>query len=750
MKRYRDMYALTAVLCAVAVAPEAAWSQTAAAAAGQPAPQAQGSASADAVNEVVVTAQRREQRLQDVPISVTAVTGSVAAAAGVTSTSSLTSIVPSLQFSRQSGNGGAPFIRGVGSTSAAPGNEPPVAVYIDDVYIGAPSATVMGLNNLDQIEVLKGPQGTLFGRNATGGVISFRTRRPSEIPEADASVGYGNYNTVDGNFYATSGIAPNLAANIAFNYHDQGDGYGHDINTGTDVYKSRYYSVRSEALWRPTDATSLRLSADMDHYWGDSGLNVSIFPGTVSTGGQTYPGRYNSTQVPPDQAHTNDYGFSARFDQDLGVVRLASITAYRYSFLNFSIDSDGSVANIIYSNLTSKFHNVSEEVQLLSPTNSKLQWIAGAFYYSAVGALPDLYQTGTSVAAFGGRTDLESSQTVQTYAGFVDANYEILPDTRLTGGLRYTTDRFGLSADKEEASGALLPGFPLTAGASFSKLTYRAVLDHHFTPDLMVFASTSRGFKSGGYNLQTPTLVVGGVTTVAPPVAPEVLDAYEIGLKAQLFDRRLQLNPSLFLYNYNNMQVTVLGTSSSSTINAAAARMQGFDLDFDARVTSQFELTGGLEALDAHFVRFPNGPIYVPQPAVCTPTPHTTGPLTGGNLTCAADLSGRSTPRSPKFTASLNAIYKVPTSIGTLTFTGTVYHNSGFTWDAEARLRQPEYTTLNARAAWKSINERYELSLWAKNLSNAYYFDYVSASPTRDSGQPAMPRSYGVTIGLHF
>jgi iron complex outermembrane receptor protein len=130
--------------------------------------------------------------------------------------------------------------------------------------------------------------------------------------------------------------------------------------------------------------------------------------------------------------------------------------------------------------------------------------------------------------------------------------------------------------------------------------------------------------------------------------------------------------------------------------------------------------------------------------------PRTTGPLTGGNATCAVDLSGNRTPRAPTFTANINATYKVPTTIGDIALTGTVYHNSGFAWDSDNRLRQPDYTTVNARASWTSSDGRYEITAWGKNLTNKYYFDYISASPTRDSGQPAMPRSGGVSFGMHY
>ncbi len=702
------------------------------------------------LEEIVVTAQKREERQQNVPISITTVTAAGAERAGVTGTESLGASVPALQFSRQTGNGATPFIRGVGSTSGTIGSESPVALYVDDVYIGSPSAALQSFNNIDQIEVLKGPQGTLFGRNATGGVVSIHTRKPSQDTAIDASAGYSRFNTFDGNFYATGGITDTLAVNFAATGHDQKDGYGRDVTTGDDVYKSKYYGLRSEALWKPSSATQLLLIADYSHNNGDQGMNNTILPGYVATGGQTYPGHYKTTAVPADTNKSTQYGFSAKLDQDLGGVRLVSISAYRKNTGDYSYDNDGSTAVIVGTLWHGHTRTYSQEVQLLSPIGSPVKWIVGAIYYDENAAYDPLRFFGASQAANGGFTLLHSVQRLRSYAGFGEVSYEILPDTNITGGLRYTTDFFDEDVSQVNSAGTFINASPQSTNSDFSKLTYRAVIDHHFTKDIMTYASYSRGFKSGGYSLSAPFVGSGAAAKLAPAVSPEVLDAYEGGIKTEFFNHHLRLNLSAFKYDYSNLQVTIIGIGTSTTINAAAAKIKGIDFDFEAAPIRHLTISGGASILDSTFSNFKNGPFNVPNPAVCTPTPQTTGPRTGGGITCAADLTGNRTSRSPKFTGTIGATYTIPSDVGDFSLSGSLYHNSGFFWEPDNQITQPRYNLLSASVGWTSSNGRYEARLWGKNLTNSYYFTYGSESGTRFSASPDMPRTYGVTLGVHF
>jgi iron complex outermembrane recepter protein len=695
------------------------------------------------LEEIVVTAQRRSENLQNVPIAISAITGATAQRIGVTGPDTLAVAAPSLQFQRTSGNGGVPFIRGIGSSQAIAGSEAPVAMYLDDVYIGTPSATIFSFNNIERIEVLKGPQGTLFGRNATGGVIQVRTKRPSQKQQLDAFVGYGRYDTVGGSLYANTPLSDVLAVNIAANGKHQRQGYGRSFTTGEDIFKGWEYAVRGEMLWEPSSETSALLTADYTRSKGDIGLNVVLRPGTVAVGGGTNQGKFVSLNTPPDFSRNSQYGVSLRLDHDAGWARLVSISAYRKSSLFYVVDQE-SVPLIITATIDTNTKNLTQEFQILSAEDSRLKWIAGSFFMRSRAAYDPFHLTGSSQAPFK-FTDLVNHQTLTSFAGFGEVKYDVLPDTNVTVGLRYTRDSYDLSTARFNDVGQPFPGQTFEKEATFSKWTYRAILDHNFTDDVMGYASYSRGFKSGGFNLTAP-----GVAPGAPAVLPEVLDAYEVGLKTELFDRMLRFNIGAFHYDYSNLQVTVVIPGASRTVNAATSRVKGVDVDFTFAPTRRFTLSGGFAYLDGKYTSFPNGPLYVPNPAVCTPVPQTTGPLSGGNAQCAADLAGNRTVRTPKFSGSITAAYTLPSDVGDFTLSTTLYHNSKFYWEPDNRLTQPNYNLLNATLAWVSSSGRYEARLWGKNLFNEYYFNYSNEATLRDSGSPAMPRSYGVTFGVHL
>jgi iron complex outermembrane receptor protein len=707
-----------------------------------------------ALEEIVVTAQRREERQQSVPIAISAISGAQAAKTGVTGTESLSIAVPSLQFTRQVANGAAPFVRGIGSTTAAAGFESPVAVYIDDVYIGSPAAALLAFNNINRIEVLKGPQGTLFGRNATGGVIHIHTLEPSDTPKMDAQVGYGNFNTWDGSFYASGPLSSTLSGNVAAIVHDQKKGYGTDLATNQDIHKSRYSGLRSELLWKPDGDTRVRVSGDYSTSHGDDGLNAAIFPGAIATGGTVNVGKYNTLATnnefnTADDGKGHQWGGSLRVDRDLGSVKLVSITAYRKNYYYYFLDNDSSRANLLANRSTIEGRTFSQEVQLQGPTTGAFSWIVGGFYYhSKVGYLPVDY-AGSFQGAYGGLLRTTGTVDLDSYSAFADANYQITPTTKLTAGIRYTSDRPTENVVLTNASGVVQAPGAFEQDDKFSKVTWRAVLDQKIGENVLVYGSYSRGFKSGGYNLAGAVLGSGATAVPAPAVSPEIIDAFEVGLKSDLLDRRLRFNAAAFYYDYSNLQVTTVQTGVPVVLNAAGAHIKGIDADIEAAVSSRLRLTVGVAMLDSKFVSFPAGPFTLPNPASCV-TLNTTGAATGGNATCYANLSGNTTPRAPKFTGNITATYTLPTDVGDFVFTGSIYRNSGFVWDADNRLRQPDYTLVNGTVTWRSTNGKYDVSVWGRNLGDAYYYSFATAASTRDSGSPAMPRSFGATLGVHF
>ena len=236
-------------------------------------------ASSDSLQEVVVTAQRRSENLQNVPIAISTISGQTLAETGISNVESLQAGVPGLNIAMDTGNTKI-FLRGVGTTAVATDNS--VGVYVDGVYISAQASSFLNLSNIDHVEVLKGPQGTLFGRNTTGGVVQVVTKTPSFDPAADFSIGYGNYNTVTTNFYGTTKVADKLAADISIYFNDQIDSPGMNITTGSkNIFANHAFMVRNKWLYQPTDDTTITLALDYSRDRQATGIVWSFLPGSI-------------------------------------------------------------------------------------------------------------------------------------------------------------------------------------------------------------------------------------------------------------------------------------------------------------------------------------------------------------------------------------------------------------------------------------------------------------------------------------
>ena len=400
--------------------------------------------------EIVVTAQRRDENLQNVPITVTAINGSQLTASGVQTTQDLSFVVPGLSFPSTQGTA-LPHLRGVGNSAIEPGVENSVALYVDGVYYATAAGSILSLNNVAQVEVLKGPQGTLFGRNATGGLIQVTTRDPTQEFHGAADVTYGNYKTVQLNGYVTGGMDSNLAGDLAIQLSHQGDGYGNDYATGQQAYQlDTSISARSKLLWTPGDATSVRMSLDYEKTHIFSGF--SEVPGTA--GSNVFYGRtpqlitlpdydVNESQQPVENERGG--GASLHVTQDLGFAELVNIIAYRQSEFYFDVDADLGPEPLLEVTSNQADKQLSEEIQLQSVNSDKLRWTGGMYYFHATDLLTPLTTNlgGFAESPFGPglsltRITINSSQTTKSIAGYGQASYEFLPKTTLTLGARMT------------------------------------------------------------------------------------------------------------------------------------------------------------------------------------------------------------------------------------------------------------------------------------------------------------------------
>lgn len=700
---------------------------------------AQTGASADTttgIQDIIVTAQRRSERLQDVPIAVNVVGGEALSQSGVASSTDLPTLVPALNFSHVSGAGTA-YLRGIGSNAANPNDEPSVATYIDGVYIASSYANMMSLNNLERVEVLKGPQGTLFGRNATGGVIQLITREPSFTPKLEAEVGYANYDTISGSVYASTGLGDVVAIDIAGQISDQRSGWGYNAIRNEETYRSKSHSIRSKILIKPSEGFKMTLAGDYAELKGNL-ADYRLPFGAIGADGQPSPsGGYDTrteitsfgNQHAPENKN-RQYGFSLHTDADLGFASIVTIASYRHQDGYYYAEADATPVKIVEAKLPVYQENISGELQLVSNKGSAFDWTVGAYYYSNKAGYRDLRFVVPSVPVQIAATTLQDTQSM---AGYAQATVEVLPRLRLTGGLRFTHERQKLLGDVGLVG--VLPNFAVRGDErGYDEWSYRAAIDYGFTQDIHAYASFNRGVKGGGYDVLSIFNALGGAPLTS--FDPEFLNAYEVGLKSKLFGNTLRLNLSGFYYDYTNIQVQVIPAGSTSagvvqTTNAAGATIKGIEADFEWRPFGGFSLSGGGAYIDGKYDNFKNTVSYGNS---------------AGQIVAPYDASGNPTVRTPKFSGNLTASYEVEADFGRITPSATVSHNSGFSFGSDNILRNEAYTLVNASLNYRTPDDRFGVRLWVRNLLDEYYLAQGVPSALGALTTPAAPRTFGATL----
>jgi iron complex outermembrane recepter protein len=709
--------------------------------------------------EIVVTAQRRLENQQDVPIAVSAVTSDALESGGVNTTNAITQLVPSVQFTR-SGTSGLFFVRGVGTTNASGGEEGANAFYVDGVYIADLAQTISNFNNIERIEVLKGPQGTLFGRNATGGLVHIITRDPGDELTVKAKAGFANYDTFSGQFYAGGPLTEQIGMDIAFTGMKQGKGWGRNITRNEETRLGHYWGVRGKLVFKPSDALKITLAGDHNESFDNNAISWRLEDGTIGSAGQVGPGGQNSAHNDPAFSDQQNEGVSLTVQGDLGFATLTSISAFRNSKIYSEIDVDAGALPLIRIAPRSGTKSYQQEVRLSSNDTDPFAWQVGGIYLRVTNTIEQL-QRGLAFAALGLQgQDIAGKVTTDSYAGFAEGTYAITPTTHLTAGVRYTKENREINATNTAIlldGTRLAPGVPPTPKLSYSEWTYRFSLRQDITDDINVYASVNRGFKAGLYTLQSPT---------NPPVAPQFIMAYEVGLKSELFDRRLRLNLAGFHYDIDNLQIrSAAGTLGSAVLlNAAQVKVNGFEAEFEAAPTETLRLFGGFTILDSKYKQFggPNAatqaPIVYQSPATCPAALRGTanpgvlgaGPRTGGTTTCFGDVSGLRTALAPKFAATLGATLTVPLQGESEIRATAVYnYNSGYVFEPDNVFRQPSFSLLNMSLEYR-INQNFAVEVWANNLTDEAYFAQKITSATGTASTLAAPRTYGLNAKLHF
>lgn len=705
------------------------------------------------LEQVIVSAQRRAESGQDVPIAISAFSAEQLDRAGVNSITDIALLMPGLQF-QSVGAAGVPFLRGVGAATTTAGAEAAVALYIDGVYLSAQGNSLRGLNNVASIEIDKGPQGTLFGRNATGGVIQINTRQPSWERIAEAMVGYGNYETTEAQLYASTGIGDTVAADLAISYRDQHDGYGVNIFDGSEAYDNYDYSARSKWLWTPSSRTEVTFSADWSKVRSEAGL-ASRMPRINELGldqrghgGYRYAGGFYDVDLDfPSRSVIETRGGSIDWKQDLGALKFRSISAYHEQDWDGRVDFDVSPQHGSHQRYRPTLETFSQELHLLSPDAASVSWLLGLYYYQdRSGYHPVFIDYPQPNAAALADTTISSRMDTRSWAGFGQARIPLPADLSLTLGMRYTEDERDLRLH-QRALNAPSPVVTQRGEQTFPQTTFRVGLDRRFTPDAMGYLQVSTGFKSGFYNTQTLQSIPGQPASVALVVEPEHITAYEIGLKSYWRKQRLRFNAALFYYDYDDQQVNAFLGATRTLLNAGSSRVYGLDCELIAALTDSLILSWTSAYLHARYDDFPTAPLFTPVPA----------PGIGNSVT-PHDASGNDVVNSPQFTSTIAISYAIPVGTHRLQLDANAYYNSGFYFDFANTREQASYTWVTASIKWTlGPSRRYSVSLYGENLLEEEVYASVNqlgAGPGGlfggDSLTPRAPRTYGVRFRASF
>lgn len=684
--------------------------------------------------DIVVTAQRRAESAQSVPIAVAAFSGDQLAKVGLASSADLATVVPGLTIN-PTGARSPIFLRGVGNNGTS--TSPSVLTFIDGVYQPFDS-TGADYSNIQSIEVAKGPQGTLFGRNATGGVIQITTKNPFDWQGVDAQVGYANYDEISARIYAAAKLSDELAVDVAGFYLNQDDGWGTNLHSGKEAYTAKRYGIRGKIAYDNRDGTKATLTADFSDRRGQLGLGIS--PSTLT--GFTFnsiigttvalPSKYDYDSEFEPRFRSRESGTALNIEKELGAVKLLSISSYRHVIEDLDIDFDGTPFAAV--RLTRQDHRSSftQELQA-SGGDGPVQWVAGGYYYYMNSGINGPRFTGLY---FPGGFAIRSRDTTNAYAAYAQATAEILPETNLTLGGRYTIEKREITG-RTASGGAIIPGSSGTEKATFKKPNFRVALDHKLTRDVLAYASWSRGFNAGFFN----QISFGGFTAAANPVVkPEEIDAYEIGLKSDLLGRRLRVNIAGFLYDYSNLQQQIYSSFGGIiSVNAAAARIKGIDLDIIARPTRALTLSLSANYLDAKYKAYPLAPNYDYLPS--------------GNFVAVGsrDAAGKRLVSAPEFGVQGSATYTLDTAIGTFDTTANVNYQTKQFSDPQNEFAIAGRTLISLTEQWKSSDELSTVTLWVKNLTNREYdMSFSLLENVGLVGNPGAPRTYGVTLGRKF
>ena len=729
----RSVAAAVSTVLAVAAVPGTTFAEA-------PAPGTEGAE----LQEVIVTARKHAESLEQTPISVTAITAEDMQRSGVNSLVDVAQRTPGLEYGNYGDLKLSPTsLRGITSSSGSAGADPAVGYYVDEIYEGQGAGANLDLFDTERVEVLRGPQGTLFGRNTIGGVINITTRRPTDTLEAALSADFGNYNSRRyGASVSGPIVADSVLGKVSF-IKDQRDGYEYNTYLNNKVNNHDTSSVRGQLLFKFPAKSELLLTAE----YSDASQHPLVFE---SNG-------YNMQAITPQLLVANGYPlnmdpfdrnvisnivtretlssatFGATFKADLGGVNVTNIASYHQHSYFSKDDTCRCQLKIAYDGDPEKVYRGSDELRFDGKAGA-IDWLAGVYFFHQNSANQSFVELGSDLAAIFGDPSLtglvtgsNGKLTTSSQAGFGSLTWNINPRLDFTLGGRYTRDKKDINYTQVDPIALLGGNANITAGDSWSEFTPNANIRFRFSPQVLGYLTANKGFKSGGYND-----ALGDANGIA--FGPETLWNYEAGLKAVLLDRRLIANLALFDMEWKQIQITTQNPNVSFydpiILNAGAAHSRGAELELSARPTERLliGLNGSVQQ-----ARYDEGTLPDGTPLVRIPF-------------------------APSYTAAVNAEYRVPAGeLGDVALYGEYLRRGGMflSTNNDQDGYVDSFGLLNLRLSLESRSHRWRAALWGKNLSNTVYkerlFD-LYANPL--VGQKFLvlgnPRTYGLEVKFSF
>jgi iron complex outermembrane receptor protein len=724
----------------------------------EPAPIADQAAPADGETEIFVTARRREESLQNVPIAVTAFSGEALERQGATDITDLNDTTPNvtLEYSRGTNTTLTAFVRGVGQQDPVAGFEAGVGLYLDDVYLNRPQAAVLDIYDVERIEVLRGPQGTLYGRNTIGGAIKYVTRRLGADPSFSVRANVGTDEQIDVIVSGSTPISDQVRIGASAARLSRG-GFGENLNNGLDNYNRDVWAARGTIELEPADNIFLRFTGDYSNDNSDPRNGHRLIPGLLS-GAPVLNDVYDTRAgLNSPRQDVEAYGGAFRAEWRIGEVTLRNIMAYRQDISHAPIDFDSLPAADVDVPAIYRNKQFSNEFQMIFQAGP-IGGVMGAYYLDAnANNVFDVVLATTNPVGLPGLTASTFGDVdTETWALFGDFTYDIAPRVQLSLGGRYTHDQRRatvIRANYLNGPSPALGGNGVQLGAltsnfigeaTFTEFTPRASISFRPDDNNTIYASWSRGFKGGGFDPR-------GLSTAAPDLNgngireaneiydyflfdPERVTSYEIGYKANLFDRRLRLAIAGFYADYTDVQVpgsvgaviNNVPTFVGVTTNAGAATFKGVEVEVFANLLraengSRLNLSGTLGYLDAQYDEFITN-------------------IPGQGPVDVADF--RRIQNTPKWTLSGTLDFTTPVMGGDLSMSTTLsYRSKTFQFETPSPyLDQPGYALWDAHLSWTSADNRYTIGLHAKNILNEEYitsgYQFLVTNPT--TGVPTL------------